>query len=106
MPPLPRISPAELRRRLLRLGIIVDRQKGSHILLRHRDDATPPDFVVCMIRVAQKARYSHSTTCPIDVIQSNVDQEQLKNMNSGFRFTNNSTKRFIYRCSYCWVGYR
>jgi hypothetical protein len=30
--PLPRLSAPELRRRLLRLGFVEDRQKGSHLL--------------------------------------------------------------------------
>jgi predicted RNA binding protein YcfA (HicA-like mRNA interferase family) len=36
--PLPRLSAPELRRKLLRLGFVEDRQKGSHLILRHRDD--------------------------------------------------------------------
>jgi len=32
--PLPRLSAPELRRKLLRLGFVEDRQKGSHLILR------------------------------------------------------------------------
>ena len=72
MPPLPRLSATELRRRLLRLGFIVDRQKGSHIILRHRDDAT---------RYAVLAMHS-SGTIPLGTLQqilrtTRVDPVQL-----------------------------
>jgi predicted RNA binding protein YcfA (HicA-like mRNA interferase family) len=45
--PLPRLSAPELRRKLLRLGFVEDRQKGSHLILRHRDD--PSRYAVVSI---------------------------------------------------------
>ncbi len=35
---LPRLRAPELRRKLFRLGFVEDRQKGSHVVLKHRDD--------------------------------------------------------------------
>jgi len=45
--PLPRLSAPELRRRHLQLGFVEDRQKGSHLILRHRDD--PSRYAVVSI---------------------------------------------------------
>jgi len=45
--PLPHLSAPELRRKLLRLGFVEDRQKGSHLILRHRDD--PSRYAVVSI---------------------------------------------------------
>lgn len=36
--PLPRLSAPELRRKLLRLGFVEDRQRGSHLILKHPGD--------------------------------------------------------------------
>ncbi len=44
MPPFPRITATELRTKLVSLGFSKDRQKGSHLLLRHQDD--PSRFAV------------------------------------------------------------
>ncbi|MCL6521918.1 MAG: type II toxin-antitoxin system HicA family toxin [Firmicutes bacterium] len=38
MPPLPRLTASELRRALHRLGFVEDRQRGSRLILRCRDD--------------------------------------------------------------------
>lgn len=44
MPPLPRITPAELLAALHRLGFIEHRQRGSHKILRRPED--PSRFAV------------------------------------------------------------
>ncbi len=44
MPPLPRLSATELKAKLLRMDFVIDRQKGSHLVLRHQDD--PSRFAV------------------------------------------------------------
>ncbi len=40
MPKLPVITPRRLVAALLRQGFFVDRQRGSHLVLRHRDGRT------------------------------------------------------------------
>ncbi len=40
MPKLPMVTPRKLVAALLRQGFFVDRQRGSHIMLRHRDGRT------------------------------------------------------------------
>jgi predicted RNA binding protein YcfA (HicA-like mRNA interferase family) len=50
--PLPRLSAPELRRKLLRLGFLEDRQKSSHLILRHRDD--PSRYAVVSIHSRKK----------------------------------------------------
>lgn len=37
MPKLPRVTPAEVARRLRRAGFVDDHQKGSHLTMRHPD---------------------------------------------------------------------
>ncbi|HUW64359.1 MAG TPA: type II toxin-antitoxin system HicA family toxin [Spirochaetia bacterium] len=44
MPSLPRITAPELRRKLIRLGFVEDRQRGSHLVLRYKDN--PARFAV------------------------------------------------------------
>ena len=36
--PLPKLTAPELRRRLMRLGFVEDRQRGSHLILKHSGD--------------------------------------------------------------------
>ena len=37
MPKLPRVTPRKFIAALLRQGFYIDRQKGSHVMIRHRD---------------------------------------------------------------------
>ena len=47
MPPLPRPTAAALLRALKRLGFVEERQRGSHLVLRHHDD--PSRFAVVAV---------------------------------------------------------